>query len=119
MIRIRKSGYPVRMLDAEFVKKYRILEADPDKWCAAAAHRRSPTAFAGCNHALELTHCCVGAFACGRDSSPPSLLCGGGGGGQANIARYLPGTRPARRVADWPNGEPPRRNGEIVALARL
>eukprot|EP01051_Picozoa_sp_SAG22_P006552 SAG22_NODE_433_length_10557_cov_6.586728_3_plen_159_part_00 len=32
VIRIRKSGYPVRMLDDEFVKKYRVLEQDPDKW---------------------------------------------------------------------------------------
>jgi myosin-7 len=32
VIRIRKSGYPVRFTDADFVKKYRVLETDPDKW---------------------------------------------------------------------------------------
>jgi hypothetical protein len=32
VIRIRKSGYPVRMPDAEFLARYRLLEADPNKW---------------------------------------------------------------------------------------
>jgi hypothetical protein len=32
VIRIRKSGYPVRTADAEFVARYRILETDPNKW---------------------------------------------------------------------------------------
>jgi len=32
VIRIRKSGYPVRFPDAEFVKRFRLLEEDPNKW---------------------------------------------------------------------------------------
>ena len=32
VIRIRKSGYPVRTPDAEFVARYRLLEVDPTKW---------------------------------------------------------------------------------------
>lgn len=32
VIRIRKSGYPVRVPDSEFVARYRLLENNPDHW---------------------------------------------------------------------------------------